>query len=308
MSHYQTSLGLTVTTIESRILESPVYSVTDPMNMIFPYNIGNSLWSASIDLIEYIETQTDWINKSKTQKNKINIIELGAGCGSVGMVLWKHGFKVTLTDINEMIPIMNENIQYNQLSEKVDNIKTLYDNHEEFRKICDDTTNDPNLSIQAECLDWCQYSTASHIYETKGPFNYIIAAEISYDDDLHHDFIETLLILCGLSDDKNHPWNHDDNDDKILFLENVRILIAIPHRDNDEELINHAIAKGFTCKIVKLIEPNQQHSSCIAIYELIPPFNNIHINKKSKTLIKVSKRREDIEIDEINIKRTKNDK
>lgn len=233
MSSFQTPEGLTITTINSEVPDCPIYCVTDPMNMCFSYNIGNSLWSASLDLLKYMKKE-GIIGQSDNNEKK-NVVEIGAGCGSIGLVLWKNDYRVTITDMDEMIPIMQYNIEYNKIDE-----------------------NDGD--IEAMSLDWTHNASADAVYNNRGPFHYIVGAEISYDESLHSSFVDTLLSLCGIT------INNDGE-----TMPNTKILLAIPQRDDDEHLIEEATSRGFNSRLVELIEPNNDHASSVAIYELLPP-------------------------------------
>lgn len=275
MTSFQTPEGLTITTVDSEVPDSPVYCVSDPMNMVYKYNIGNSLWSASLDLVKYMKKE-GIIGQYNSDNNKVNVVEVGAGCGSIGLVLWKNGYRVTVTDMDEMIPIMRENIRYNQGLEG---------------------------DIEAMPLDWTHSSSASDVYSNRGPFRYIVGAEISYDETLHSPFVDALLILCGQTINDDETIHNKEMDIK------TKIILAIPQRDDDEQLIEEAISRGFSSRLVELIEPNNEHASSVAIYEILPPSSNTttpHVNTKQN---KEGKRNIELtsEVSETKPKKSKSD-
>ena len=64
------------------------------------HNTGLRLWDGAYLLSKYIETSEDFDHEFWKEKH---CIELGSGCGLVGMVAWLLGANVTLTDTEETL-------------------------------------------------------------------------------------------------------------------------------------------------------------------------------------------------------------
>jgi len=220
--------------------------LTDPMNNCYEYNIGNSLWGASYELIEHIK------GLKKTNFKGNTIVEIGAGAGAVGMYLWALGAEVTLTDIEYTLPFMNKNVEHNLKQRTSDKRATN--------------------GLEASCIDWMKHETAKAIREAKGkPFDLIVGAEVSYDSDLHEDLLETILILMGPSE-KDAQEIRDRKPDPAAI-----VLLAVPQRDDDEDIVSRAKERGFATRLCHIYPASPEHSSSIAIYELKPPQQKVAI-------------------------------
>ncbi len=192
-------------------------------------------------------------------------IELGAGCGSVGIALWRRGCKkVTLTDLDEMLPILRTNIARN--------LKTLKSGEE---------TNE----IVALPLDWSDDgSSANTVRLSRGPFDLIVGAEISYDEHLHADFVSSLERLCRMPslvenrniDREGRAKTTDRDVDRAETADTMeaahmqtRIVLAIPLRDKDTDVLTVAKKRGFVSTQMALFPPTIEHQSPIGIFELV---------------------------------------
>ena len=221
------------------------YVVTDPMNDHFDYSIGNSLWSASLELIDYLVRSGD--EGGLVQR----AVEVGAGCGAAGISLWGRGScNVVITDLHEMLPIMRINCSYNL--EKAQAAAS-------------------RGSLSAMALDWTDPSSATAVYDAHGPFDVVVGAEVSYDDDLHAALVDTLAILCGMS--RTSEGAVAEAPAAVpgrSGTTQARVLLAIPQRDNDWEVLDLCERRGFSVTQVMLSPPDHEHSSPVGIFELVP--------------------------------------
>ena len=217
--------GLEVTLVPTG--REPVKLVTDSMNYHFSYNIGNSLWGASLELVKFLE--------ENDIQDGTSAIEVGAGCGALGLAAWKRGFScVSLTDLEEMLPIMKENIRF----------------------------NGAETAVEARPVDWSDGGeSAREVFAARGPFDLIVGAEVTYDSRLHAGLVESLAILCGAGAETKHPSTGP----------RPRVIIAIPRRDDDEDIVAVARAKGFTVTELKVCPASKDHSSDVILMQFVPP-------------------------------------
>jgi predicted nicotinamide N-methyase len=90
------------------------------------------LWPAALHLCEYLEA-----HRAELNLGSMHVLEIGAGCGLVGICAVKLGAKrVTITDMLSVVPLIDENLAANDLNNK------------------------PNLNISGAALDWIQVSDA----------------------------------------------------------------------------------------------------------------------------------------------------
>ncbi|CAM4643727.1 unnamed protein product [Leuciscus chuanchicus] len=131
-------------------------------------DVGCVVWDAAIVLSKYLETEqfcsiqsgvSTWFSKS--------IIELGAGTGLVGLVASTLGANVTVTDLEELLPLLKLNIEKNQ------------------QLIC-------TGSITAKVLKW------GGSVEDFLPYpHYILMADCIYYEQSVEPLVETLKLLAG---------------------------------------------------------------------------------------------------------------
>ncbi|KAL7873194.1 hypothetical protein AOLI_G00122650 [Acnodon oligacanthus] len=74
-------------------------------------DVGCVVWDAAIVLSKYLETEQ--FCRSQTWSSK-KIVELGAGTGVVGIMAASLGANVTVTDLEDLLPLLELNIRENQ--------------------------------------------------------------------------------------------------------------------------------------------------------------------------------------------------
>eukprot|EP00164_Ancoracysta_twista_P005786 GFYU01007958.1.p1 GENE.GFYU01007958.1~~GFYU01007958.1.p1 ORF type:complete len:158 (-),score=16.56 GFYU01007958.1:54-527(-) len=80
---------------------------------------GCYIWDTAIILSKYLET----IPAAKLHGARV--VELGAGVGLVGICACLLGADVTLTDLDEVMPILRENVEYSVQGRYVVRLDTL---------------------------------------------------------------------------------------------------------------------------------------------------------------------------------------
>eukprot|EP00833_Pecoramyces_ruminatium_P018809 jgi/Orpsp1_1/1192841/evm.model.d7180000096265.2 len=132
-------------------------------------NTGNLVWDGAYILANYL-----YHLKLRDKK----CIELGCGTGLVGITAWTYGAEVTLTDIEEVIPLVKENVSMNVdkilLETKSDNLKLSKDN------------------IKIQTLYWGKENCK--VLEN---FDIVFGSEILYYSKSHKALIETLQHICN---------------------------------------------------------------------------------------------------------------
>eukprot|EP00434_Breviolum_minutum_P009125 symbB.v1.2.008038.t1/scaffold490.1/size198488/9 len=79
------------------------------------YRIGSSIWPSGFLLAKALAEgavvfQHPW--------SSMKVLELGAGPGLPGLAAAKMGARVTLTDYDELVPLMERNIGHNNLEDR----------------------------------------------------------------------------------------------------------------------------------------------------------------------------------------------
>jgi predicted nicotinamide N-methyase len=219
--------------------EKPMSVFSDPCSSEFAYSTGNSLWGASYELIRFIQEDGDGGGPFCGQA-----VELGAGSGAVSLVLWMRGAAVLGTDVE--LGLMQFNIDHN----------TEYGANAGAKR----------GGISTACLEWKDHNAARTVRADVSP-GLIVGAELSYDSDIHADLIETLLILTAR--DPKEEREEQEQEEEKEEEEPCVVLLAVPHRDEDRELITTAKAKGFNVQLMKACPPTEEHASEVGIYKLV---------------------------------------
>jgi predicted nicotinamide N-methyase len=111
--------------------------------------LGCTVWDGSIALAKMFENDSELIKNLK----RCNVLELGAGCGLVGLTLSHLGAKfVLLTDMDICMATLNKNV-----------IKNTQHNN-----------------VQTMSYTWGDDTTA--LTKPKGKFDIIVAAEVLYEE------------------------------------------------------------------------------------------------------------------------------
>ena len=114
--------------------------------------LGCTVWDGSIALAKMFENDLELIKNLK----RFNVLELGAGCGLVGLTLLHLGAKfVLLSDMDICMPTLNKNVIKNTQTSMRDSVQTI-----------------PYI--------WGDPTTA--LTKLKGKFDIIVAAEVLYEE------------------------------------------------------------------------------------------------------------------------------
>ncbi len=113
-----------------------------------PAHTGTKIWDSGIVLSNYLQSNLS----SLMFKRPRRIIELGSGTGIVGLtlasVLDMDIHKITLTDVERMVPVLQSNARANDLFSKV-TIKPLDWNHSD---VIDDVSDVYDFIIAADVV------------------------------------------------------------------------------------------------------------------------------------------------------------
>lgn len=148
-------------------------------------NHGTTIWDSSIITAQYMQ---HLLRSSNDSLNDKKCIELGSGCGLLGLVMCYMGLQTTLTDLEYVvINILRDNVKYN--------LRILNQQRKE---------NSCLLDAQVKVLDWT--ITQLQPPEFTPPYDYIVATDCIYSLDLIHHFVrcinelanEKSIIFCGL--------------------------------------------------------------------------------------------------------------
>ncbi|CAG8725961.1 14060_t:CDS:2 [Gigaspora margarita] len=175
--------------------------LSDPINIT--QNTGNIVWDGAYILSKYIadHLNLDYLSGISCRR-KIRFIELGSGCGLVGLVAWLTGGYVVCTGTHEDIEHtkfnIKQNVEYvmNQQQNQFEYNKEDEDNVVESRNRIAQLDKD---NIQAHILDWTSLptteDTTNPLHKSNMPsFDIILASEILYLPDLHKDLTRVLGI------------------------------------------------------------------------------------------------------------------
>ena len=103
------------------------------------------------------------------------------------------------------------------------------------------------------------------------PHTLSFRAEVTYDDALHGQLVDTIAILLGVPCDPAPDPRVRIAEAETGLSRSRRALLGIPLRDGDAGIVEVARTRGFDAMQVCLRPPCSEHSSPVAIYEFLPP-------------------------------------
>ncbi|XP_039300433.1 protein-lysine methyltransferase METTL21D-like [Nilaparvata lugens] len=95
----------------TREVELNSLGLTLKLRQHFVGDVSCVVWDASIVLAKYLERL---YSEQKKKFSQLNILELGAGLGCVGLTAACLGANVTVTDLPEVLPALLSNIEDNK--------------------------------------------------------------------------------------------------------------------------------------------------------------------------------------------------
>ncbi|OQR93241.1 dimethyladenosine transferase [Achlya hypogyna] len=92
----------------------PITLVQDPKSSV----LGSTVWDSSKVFMKFIEKQREGrfalsVAQHKRKKERISVVELGAGCGLAGISFAKLGYDVVLTDVGPVLQWLQTNVETN---------------------------------------------------------------------------------------------------------------------------------------------------------------------------------------------------
>ncbi|KAF8970264.1 hypothetical protein BGZ46_010538 [Entomortierella lignicola] len=117
----------------------------------------------------------------------IKIVEIGAGTGYAGIALarrLRHNCTLVLTDLEEVVPLLEKNVQ-NNLPQNTTHINNNTDQ------------NSPCSNVHVAPLAWGNSSHAESIL-SKGRVDYIVASDLVYFPELYPALLQTLREISNL--------------------------------------------------------------------------------------------------------------
>lgn len=126
--------------------------------------LGGTLFDGSVLLCKYIETIVLTSTGTSPPFAGKSVLELGAGCGLPGLLMGHLGANVCLTDIQNSLELLQENVDLNEI----------------------------NSNVRVKLLDWTRYEENVFVNDC---YDYILCADTVYDLNLVDPFLAVLVSL-----------------------------------------------------------------------------------------------------------------
>eukprot|EP00794_Sanderia_malayensis_P012015 gene12015-13255_t len=126
-------------------------------------DVGCVIWDAAICLAKYIDGHNF---KKKNSLFGRHVIELGAGTGIVGLVAATQGAHVTITDLEDFVPLMQKNIEHNKNRLR-------------------------SCNVNAKTLKW------GTDFKITDKYDFILMADLIYYDESLAPLVQTMDTLCS---------------------------------------------------------------------------------------------------------------
>lgn len=149
-------------------------------------HLGGYIWLTSIVFCSYLER----LSKKKSKHAWVQLdrskrwVELGSGVGLIGILLRKLGIEhVIITDIAELVTVMERNVEANGLR-----VKSLSGRRK------NDAEEDGTVVV--EPLLWNDKEAIEHVRDS-GPIDYILACDCIYSEASAVDLVDTMYALAS---------------------------------------------------------------------------------------------------------------
>eukprot|EP00850_Spirogloea_muscicola_P013073 SM000087S23355 [mRNA] locus=s87:265381:268142:+ [translate_table: standard] len=164
--------------IEFDVLGHKLFLVQDPNSK----NLGTTVWDASMVLVKFLEKHRRKGDFARERVSGSRVLELGAGCGLAGLGFALLGGNVLLTDQAEVLPILMRNADRNSTRAQL----TAHD-HSSIGHVG---------TVEVAELQW---GNEKHIAAANGPYDYIVATDVAYNEQLVEPLVDTILSLSTSS-------------------------------------------------------------------------------------------------------------
>jgi len=169
--------------------------------------IGGKVWDAGLVLLS-------WISENRAVVTDKTVLELGTGTGWVGIgSLLLGAGNVTLTDLEEICPLVGTNIQLNIVSEKIAPRK-----------------------IKCLSLPWGQHLSEEYLPSFDSQI--ILMSDVVYDPELYQPLISTLENICSTKTKIYMAHRHRNPEDWKFFasLEKIFSVLQIELSKNQQQI------------------------------------------------------------------------
>eukprot|EP00192_Tetraselmis_astigmatica_P003276 CAMPEP_0117666050 /NCGR_PEP_ID=MMETSP0804-20121206/10154_1 /TAXON_ID=1074897 /ORGANISM="Tetraselmis astigmatica, Strain CCMP880" /LENGTH=552 /DNA_ID=CAMNT_0005473539 /DNA_START=30 /DNA_END=1688 /DNA_ORIENTATION=- len=215
----------------------------DPLSRVYPYCIGQSLWTAAAELVCFFNGS---VPDEVVMRRFPSVLELGAGLGAPGMALaLKGAARVVETDREVMLPLL----QFNVLSNF-----PAHGSAEgpEASSTTAAAASTPAVSVAP--LPWGDAEAFEELVFKHGPFSLLIGADVAYDEDLHGALLDTIT----------HCLKHNPD---------CKVVLSIPDRPESRPFLPRAATTAsLGWRVLRRVpaerSPDLQHD-CL-IVELFP--------------------------------------
>lgn len=122
---------------------------------------GGFCWDAGFSLAEHLlGTRDEWLRPYLEAGRRPRVLEVGAGTGLTGLAVAQNcESDVTLTDVPELLPLLDTNVLNNCLGEGLENFSTS------------------SGTAKVAKLSWGEEADISALLSLNGPFDVILAAD-----------------------------------------------------------------------------------------------------------------------------------
>jgi len=158
---------------------------------------GSIVWDTGIMFARLLMEETKYPNHFFTPQR--SFIELGSGCGLVGLVAALRGAQVTFTDMGGVLPRLQRNVEHNltHLSERMPAVVEklpLAVEASRHARVCklDWTTSEEDLAAIAATADGEGDTSRTYL-----AYDVVLATDCVYQESLAKPLLDTLLAVTG---------------------------------------------------------------------------------------------------------------
>eukprot|EP00250_Pteridium_aquilinum_P006140 c16113_g1_i2 orf=68-754(+) len=144
-------------------------------------HVGTSVWPCSLLVVKWMENLLAKGGHARFDLQGKSGIELGSGCGVAGLGLALLGLNTLLTDIAPVLPALRRNVKKNVASTSLV------------------SAGKPPSSLGKVKISQLYWGNAAQIAALKPPFDFIIATDVVYIENIVEPLLSTICALAGPS-------------------------------------------------------------------------------------------------------------
>lgn len=160
--------------------------------------LGSHIYDSSIVLLQFIESKSGIQVLGDVTTKKMKIIEVGAGCGLIGIYFASLEHRVLLTDKKEQLALLRENIAENDVQSNCAAVEFNWESAEQFMQVKNDMENHIDIIIAGDVL--YDRKTAAMFFDTAQKLSIATSSKVLLAQKIRQNNVDGITSKVALID------------------------------------------------------------------------------------------------------------